>query len=540
MCISVVILTITILHIQALEFELDNLKGSKDKNLLTIDYSVPKVKVAVMDNEIQFYSGEISKLNSLDKFLETSKSATYNSFHYGIFQSCTLDIEDNKDNSPMLLSLKNPLTGDQYYFELNFLPNEPNSVKPRSDIKQGIEDKCNKLRGTLKEDLNTLKDKIAKLTKSAKLKNDATEKTRNADAQVPMDNNEGEIKRLTDQLTKLKSKLAELKQKKVSTSSDSSDSLKDQSQAASQIKANEDKLTDLTDNIKKIQDQIKDLEAQKKQLQGKLPKEVPSDKETDKKAKEAVNQKREENAKAKSDLDLKTDEVVQKSQKAQKLQGTVDQTEKELNEHKKTLQDLENSKTKEDAQKKASDARITSDKCNADKKKYETDKKTIQDKKADIQNLTTQKSALLKDANTVKYNKIQKSEESNDKAKNILTELDSCFNFRTGFINEAKKAFYNHSKDSINFAKSIKPNDNDYNMVDKIYTAAVANPCGMYKTQLQSVKKDNKKRQKEERKIRKEEELRKIGKTAFNGLLYSGQEIGRTDRILEYVPYGGN
>ena len=156
---------------------------------MKVEFEIKNAKIVIQDKTLNISAEDASKINaSMQDYIE---NGTQN-IHYGMLTNCSPEVDDSKENSPIILSFKNPVNNSEFYLELGFLPSEPNSVKPRADVVKSINAKCGPIKGAIKEDLLMLKEKITKASNSSKSQNQANEKKKAQESQAT---SQGEIGR---------------------------------------------------------------------------------------------------------------------------------------------------------------------------------------------------------------------------------------------------------------------------------------------------------------------------------------------------------
>jgi hypothetical protein len=528
-----VVFSLTFLNnITCAEISLDNIKGSKTKDFSSVEFEIKNAKIVIQDKTLNISAEDASKINSsMQDYVE---NGTQN-IHYGMLTNCSPEVDDSKENSPIILSFKNPDKNSEFYLELGFLPGEPNNVKPRADIVKSINDKCGPIRGAIKEDLLILKEKIAKAASSSKAQNQANEKKKKEEAQsATQGGDKQEIDSLKSKLAELNKKLDQLKKEHSEHSEKSADTQKARLSSSSDTKKMTDDQKATKAKIAEIQKKIEEKMKAKEEISGKKPKPKEEDKQVDKSASDAIRNKTEEKQKAMTKLDLAGEDVAETSKTAQKLQSKVSQAESETKKADQELEKLKNSSTEDEKKKAESDARTAKEKYNANKENLEKTKKTHEQKQTEYKGLIKQKEDFLKSNELKVYEKIKRREDENKKAMKVLGDLEKCFTFREGYVSQLKTSFSNNSVDAINMVMGIRPNKNNYNFVDNIYSSKVPNVCNEIQSAKRRLRKLEKKKFRKDADLEEERKLREQGRTKRNGLIYSAQEEGRLDRVLEY------
>lgn len=514
------------------EISLQSVRGSKTKDFMKEEFKIQDVKLVLQDKTLNFAAVDATKINSaMQDYIEGGNP----NIHYGMMVNCSPEIDDSKENSPIILAFKNPVNNSEYYLELGFLSNEPNSVKPRADIVKSIGEKCGPVKGAIKEDLLLLKEKIKKASASSKTQLDAKNKKSKDEGQATASaGDKQEIESLKAKLTELNKKLDQLKKEHDEQKEKSADTQKARISSSSDTKTMTDDQKATKAKIAEIQKKIEEKEKAKEEIQGKKPKPKEEDNKTDKEASSAIRNKAEEKQKALTKLDIAGDNVTEASQEAQKLQSKVSQAESETKKASQELDNLKNSTTEDEKLKAESDARAAKEKFEANKTNLEKTKKSYADKQTEYKSLIKQKEEFLKSNELKIYEKIKRREVENKNAVKILADLDKCFTFREGFVAQLTTSFSNNSMDSINMIMSIRPNKNNYNFVDNIYSSKIPNVCNEIQATKRRLRKFEKKKLRVESDFEEEKKLREQGKTKRNGLIFSSQEEGRLDRLLEY------
>lgn len=524
--------------------ELDSIKGSSQKDFQNVEFELKIVKLDTSDNGIKIKtSGSSTGLTEfnqrLEGFLESSSE-----INYSMLSTCKPEINSSNNNSSLVISLKNPLSGKEYFLELNYPASRPNNTHPRNPDIEAIEVACNKVRKELKQDIDIIKNKIGLLTQSAKQFKD----TKKDNSGVKKQDSTVNRKNLEKEINDLKSKKEKIEITLKTTKEKSKNLLDKKSENTVKVKDSEKTLDKTKKEIADIQNQLKELENKKKEIQGTLDKilgvsESKDPKTTDETQKK-LTQKYRDHAKASVNNQNKVDEVVDSSEKAQELKGDQAQIQSQLDNIDSSLQGIKTSSANKEKEDNAIKAETTDEKCKALKKKQDKLGEDITKLKEDLKKAIEEKKKLLEDKTTKKSNLMSKRQKINNSIMSVLTEMDTCFVFRTGFIPETKKSFAYNSADAINFIKSIKPNSNNYNLVDKIYITTVKDPCGVYKTQTKKLrKKDKKKLRKEENKEKKlnnsNNAIPTITNSKANGLIYNKNE-NTPVKLIDYKPSDNN
>ena len=508
-----------------------------DKNL-----SVSHITVKLAEDEIRFYSQNISKLqNHLKDFAERppkekSTEGFYVAIHYAIFAKCKGEVTETEDYS-VQFTLKNPKTNKLYY--LKFII-KGKDIK-RDDIINDFEAKCQPIKKKLTDDIEKLKKKLAggiEIKKSQKVA-DAKAK---AGQQTPVDELSPAAK--DQKQVELNEKIQKKRDLELANKNDTeklkgsimkkSDQITCSKQSEEKVKKNNESLLEVQEHIQKIKAEIAELQAsQEKYEKPNGMNEDEYNRSTDKTHKD-IQQKNISLAYNKKQSNELEDTIADASQEYKKIEAKEDSLKTKAVAIK--AESASYKKEKKSNEMESDDLNNKTDMKNLECIKIHNQIKKNEEKlakiEAELTDATDKRKLLLTSVETLQCQHNKNGKIANVQNIDILSELDKCFDFKFGFINHTQFSFTDNLKDAINYVKSMMPSEEKYNLVDKIYTTSVQDECQSFKARQSrgSLEEPDKKAEKAKKKERSEKRLKRTAHVQ----IYNSQEIGRRKFMLDH------